>query len=1426
MTSLALYQLLIHHLAPFKIFGECALEEESAVEIANEEAREEARTALVDEANAMGIDLRIVETLTGEGGLDKANRAQYLGGGVVEILGAVSDPGVKFDHEATHAAVEHGDVTEAEWKVLKDSVSDEVLDATVKQYLDMYVDGKITEDKLIEEAVANSSEGYRNMAPEAKTVMRKLMGWLKKIVRLFKSDAFLNAEEVFGRIRERQQAGAAERLPQAQARRAEIDAAEKGGVTLRRQEVQFSREDFSSLTLDEFLAEKDNPAQELGRDIIYIRDVEVIQNPNATDYKQIKSEANKRGLVGNDPATRFTEDIYGNRWIWASDAGIHSAIEPELERITGRDLNQNNDSFFSRATYRRLKRAAQQAPRFSREAPQAADAARMLAGSIQANPAISAEDMRKMVASIDPELDYQAVSEEAQGILQDAQLAFNKKMHELSRLDISKTAIKRRYQAKGEQVRRQGFVEGRLLEQVRERQAKRAAKVSAKDTRTAKSIGASITDGMVIVGDARESLKLMKANVSSALMDAGLDPKKTFATAYKSAMAKALQGVRRRMKFDGMRESVVTRMNRIKADSTTVARAEALFIETVALEAKQSEKMAMKGLKEQFKKDLDVVKGASNLNTLNINRKVDVDTERYLKLVKAVWGLSKKRAQESLDDLNRTLESAVFNDSDESKSIQAKWERQFPILKSRLWGSTPFSTRMGVLQGVLSRFGGLKSGTLEELAGAATYIEQAILDGRAAAQRNAEQFNATVKNIGGNLKLGTQSRKTKDGKIVRAKDSSGAWTAPFSIFNRLQDFGRFGTERMKKANEKATRLITDLIQRGSTVRDTHTREGLNALADGIVSIYGGTIGGAVRHIERLTRSHKKWAKYNLLTGKNLSAEQMLQIVSIWEQDDIKHNLKGATADYTQDIIDAIKNELDPKDLELLDWLRDFYVEEGRRLSVVSQELFGSDVVAPVENYMPVLADVARLWSSTEVHGAPLTPPTLRDRQVHSRAMDFEHGILSMFEDRLRRNSNFIGYAKTGHILKEVYGNSDLVAQLQLIHGEKSVSALFNHLTDIVTNSKSGMWSSKILNKLRGMVGLTALSGNFKVMFTQVTSAPAFALELGLLDFSKMVAKGLTDPRGYAEGVRVLRESEQWANRKALGTSEFVENALRDNFGSEGIINDMIANDDVKAVARTVSNTIGQLYKKGMVTNALGDATPIFALGPAIYMQNKADALMDGLDEEAATELALERTWGTIQRSQQSYSPKDQSAWIRRGGLLGRMLSQFTTTPAQYLSFEVKALRDIAASENKLTVDNAKKLLNVLAVNHVILPGGYFTLAQFISNMLRGDDPWDEDDTLKLYASMLLGPGSGLIIFGALTQDALEYAFTGKKSVFGGGALPMVETLKRTGLDISDLLKHMTYDFDFDEALKDTDEVMRDFSAPFRQASQIEERINN
>jgi hypothetical protein len=85
----------------------------------------------------------------------------------------------------------------------------------------------------------------------------------------------------------------------------------------------------------------------LPRSVDYYEGTEIIRNPTSADYQAITAEYRREFPMdrSGDPTTRFTTDAAGNRWIWRSDAGIHSFVEPLISAREGVPVNQNAANF-------------------------------------------------------------------------------------------------------------------------------------------------------------------------------------------------------------------------------------------------------------------------------------------------------------------------------------------------------------------------------------------------------------------------------------------------------------------------------------------------------------------------------------------------------------------------------------------------------------------------------------------------------------------------------------------------------------------------------------------------------------------------------------------------------------------------------------------------------------------------------------------------------------------------------------------------------------------------------------------------------------------------------------------------------------------------------------------------------------------------
>ena len=94
---------------------------------------------------------------------------------------------------------------------------------------------------------------------------------------------------------------------------------------------QFTKEEFEKAI-----------AQPKTSDVFYAGDVEVIRNPSNVDQNRMVNEV--RSEYGRDPSgdpeIRFTNDQFGNTWIWKANEGLHSYVEPLISKQEKIDVSQ------------------------------------------------------------------------------------------------------------------------------------------------------------------------------------------------------------------------------------------------------------------------------------------------------------------------------------------------------------------------------------------------------------------------------------------------------------------------------------------------------------------------------------------------------------------------------------------------------------------------------------------------------------------------------------------------------------------------------------------------------------------------------------------------------------------------------------------------------------------------------------------------------------------------------------------------------------------------------------------------------------------------------------------------------------------------------------------------------------------------------
>lgn len=204
-----------------------------------------------------------------------------------------------------------------------------------------------------------------------------------------------------------------------------------------------------------------------------------------------------------------------------------------------------------------------------------------------------------------------------------------------------------------------------------------------------------------------------------------------------------------------------------------------------------------------------------------------------------------------------------------------------------------------------------------------------------------------------------------------------------------------------------------------------------------------------------------------------------------------------------------------------------------------------------------------------------------------------------------------------------------------------------------------------------------------------------------------------------------------------------------------------------------------------------------------------------LAEAEAHELALSKTFGVIERTQQSASVLDRAEWFRRGNAATRLIAQFGGAIAQAAAYEVRALQQVKANPKNAAA--WKRLGEVALVNHVIVPG----INWLVTELVRPGDDDEEEARARLFAAMVAGPASGIFLLGALAQGSVE-AFFGGGGFGGPRAVPADKVLRdaATLAAVAAEVKSGDWDTAGEKALK----LLFSLVPPARQTRDIVEQV--
>lgn len=473
----------------------------------------------------------------------------------------------------------------------------------------------------------------------------------------------------------------------------------------------------------------------------------------------------------------------------------------------------------------------------------------------------------------------------------------------------------------------------------------------------------------------------------------------------------------------------------------------------------------------------------------------------------------------------------------------------------------------------------------------------------------------------------------------------------------------------------------------------------------------------------------------------------------------KRDADGKPIDYDFSIIEKLKEQVDPRMTEFLDWIvNEHFPKAYEDISPSYQKLYGFSL-PKVDQYMPrFLVDNVDFSEAFMTHSLPLA---INPMYVKMRARNSNRPIkagVGMMDAYLAYNTAMANFAAFSPVAKEVgvvMNNPNVQAALDRFNGDGYAKLMEGRVRAIVGSTTNKSPSAFAwLNTLRraGTFGQLALKPLLAIK--QLASIPAFSVDLPAGQWIKTYPKAM---KNLMKIQKTLLENSAWyADRNDLGDVDIeeIQRAARKK-GRRG---------------RWLARKKGQVTTVGLLPSIMADKGAILIGGAPIYQYHYDKFRKENPDatNKEAVDHAVREFEKSASRSQQSADNVDLSYYQKSDDSAEaflKLFSSYKNSPLQYFrqsySSYVRMARDIANGRAPQTSDVRRFLMY-----HSVLP----TIFQYITLGAPGLlSDWDEDDSDDMLRAMFLGNFNAPFMLGdvlAWTADKVqEKPYAGKFPTF-------------------------------------------------------------
>jgi hypothetical protein len=787
---------------------------------------------------------------------------------------------------------------------------------------------------------------------------------------------------------------------------------------------------------------------------------------------------------------------------------------------------------------------------------------------------------------------------------------------------------------------------------------------------------------------------------------------------------------------------------------------------------KDREKSTQELIHSKVKKDED-----GNIIAMSVHPMV----KRELNLIKQIAKLSKVEADKIRDDMLKFYNDPSDLEGKDTATLFEDLEKRFPAFKK--YKHLEPVDRAAIMAGIAFEYGGIKEKTATELSDSIDSITDMIEGSKKNLEDLINKKNERVNPI---RKAAANTKGKRRSEFGQKTDRFIA--SSFGMRSWFKDIIRQASPEDAKEAQKHFDKMIENWNRGIHARDVAKMHDHEKFGVAIQDIYNSKDAWAT---EKDLNTKKEIYSHLSKHGDKMSKFQVMQLYASAVQQDYLDN-----AEKNDRQAGKYAKVLTPQDMKMIQWFRDYYANERTALSAQMVKMTGIPIEMLDPFYVPVKIESNLAGLGTEINATSIIPPGMTTRVNHTVDFDESVGIFEIWARKVEENNHFKYMADAAVDMRSVFSTKPVHEAIEHNFGKSYKNAFLTMIKDNINDGGPSTYDNKLLDKVRGIWTALKFTLNARIGIKQLTSIPAFGLEIGLMNTGKYMSNFMSEDGRAA--MSELWKSDLRKERWGSGDTEAVQNAIG------GI---------------SSHTTASKWFRRAGIFNSLGDMGPVLVIGQGIYRSYTETYFQQGATMEEAKARAISKTFEIVESTQQSPKMKDQSEWQRRGGALGKMAAQFTNTTRQFLEKDFTNIRPYiqeVISTGKLVNPKLNSAANTFFINHVLLPGAYNGMNMLI-NTLMGDDI-DEDDWWLMFASMVSGPFSGFIVFGSMLNGAIETGITGK-APWGGKSLTPFAGIK-DDINNAVLATEGVLTTDWDQFDKAFTKLMKSLFAPYREADKF------